>query len=94
MTHAHFYNNSFDQVVNEIGVDGGWIFGRYRDSYIGLYTAMEATFAVDDPDEDLYAAGTENVWIAEVGSKALNESFEIFMQTLTASTVIYLKIVF
>lgn len=58
---------------------------------VGLFSYNEATFRTPGEWEeyrDLVAPGIQNVWICEVGSKAMNNSFEDFKARLKASTVI------
>ena len=56
---------------------------------VGLYSDNHAEFAADENSDDyeLVAHGIQNVWICEVGSAALNGSFEEFSQTLRTSQV-------
>ena len=51
-----------------------------------MYSDKSAEF-LDDRMFDLVALGVQNVWICEVGSEAIDGSFEAFQQRLTASKV-------
>ena len=85
MTHAHFNTAAMDVWDDELNTSG-WIFGMDGETYIGLYSALKADFW-PGTNFDIVAAGTENVYICEFGSKSLNGSYEEFKQMLNDSQV-------
>jgi hypothetical protein len=93
-THAYFPQDHFDEVVQ----DGPWMFGRFRDGYIALYSYRPTQWVVYDPAVyatngmvkpfDLKAdGGADNVWIAECGRRADWGSFDAFRNAVAAATV-------
>jgi hypothetical protein len=52
--------------------DGAWIFGRKENGYVALYSAQEPHWAESDKDwadREIYAEGTRNVFILQIGSQ-------------------------
>ena len=52
--------------------DGAWIFGRKESGYVALYSAQEPHWAESDKDwvdREIYAEGTRNVFILQIGSQ-------------------------
>lgn len=87
-THAYFPRWAFDQVVeapNDAG--GGWIFGRKGDAYIALYSHQPYQWQTEGPDagQEVIAPGLQNVWICQMGRKAVDGSFESFIAGIVQS---------
>lgn len=90
-THAWFPTEHFDQVVQQ----DGWTIGRKGDGYIALWSARptewrtysEGEFTRDlTEDFDLVApGGPDNAWITEVAQAGDYDSFDDFVQTITAT---------
>ena len=85
MTHVHFNKAAMDEVVDDLS-QSGWIFGRDGDTYMALFSALPADFWQGSMS-DLVAPGTENVYIAEFGTKSMNGSFEEFKNVINGSQV-------
>jgi len=52
--------------------EGAWIFGRKENGYVALYSAQEPHWVDSDKDwvdREIYAEGTRNVFILQVGSQ-------------------------
>ncbi len=92
-THAWFPTERFDEVVRA----GNWTFGREGKGYVALWSHRPVDWRTYAPGEvhtdgltepfDLVApGGPDNVWIAHVGSRKLDGSFESFMSELTKRT--------
>jgi len=85
-THAHFYKEGFEEVIEE----NGWVVGRTVDTYVALYSAQPTVWA-DDPSEyanrDLIAEGRNNVWICHVSDKNTSGSFGTFADIVLSSVV-------
>lgn len=90
-THAWFPTEHFDEVVQQ----DGWTIGRKDDAYIALWSARptewrqyaEGEFTRDlKEDFDLVApGGPNNAWITEVAEAGDYDSFESFVQAITAT---------
>ncbi len=81
-THAYFPRWAFDQVVEAPAEGGGgWIFGRKGNAYVALYSHKPYQWQTEGPDagQEVIAPGLENVWICQVGRRAVDGSFEEFI---------------
>ncbi|OUR88444.1 hypothetical protein A9Q81_23645 [Gammaproteobacteria bacterium 42_54_T18] len=87
MTHAFFPRDRFDEVEKK----GNWYFGRKTDGYIALYSNNNTSFneTGDYAGREIIAKGNKNLWIAEIGEKEEDGSFEDFMQRVLQQNVIY-----
>lgn len=85
MTHCHFNQRKFDEVVSS----GNWTFGRSGDGYVGVYSSVPHAFRKEGPyaGRELICEGNEVVWLAECGSREEDGSFEAFMQSLINAPV-------
>ena len=85
-THAHFFKEGFDEVIEE----NSWVLGRTVDTYVALYSWQPAVWA-DETSEyanrDLIAEGKNNVWICHVSDKNNSGSFDTFVDNVLASVV-------
>jgi hypothetical protein len=85
-THAYFPKWAFDQVVevpSETG--GGWVFGRAGDGYVALYSHQPYAWQEQGPDADqeIIALGRQNVWLCQLGRRAVNGTFEDFVAAVS-----------
>lgn len=89
-THAYFPRWAFDEVV-EIPSDngGGWIFGRKDDGYVGLYCYLPYEWQREgvDADQEIISLGRENIWICQMGRKAIDGEFEDFVDSVSGSEI-------
>lgn len=89
-THAYFPRWAFDQIVELPGQGGGgWIFGRKGDSYIGLYSHQPYEWQTEGPDagQEVITLGRKNVWIAHLGRRAVDGSFEDFVDAVSKASL-------
>ena len=79
-THAYFPRWAFDQVEEA----DGWIFGRFRDGYVALYSHLpyEWTQEGREAGQEVVAVGRRNVWICQCGRRAVDGTFQEFMQAI------------
>ena len=89
-THAYFPRWAFDE-VRELAVasGGGWIFGRKGDGYVALYSHQPFLWQKEGPDagQEVIALGLQNVWLCQLGRKAINSSFDYFVKSIATSRV-------
>ena len=85
-THAWFPKKDFDEVRDT----GQWTFGRKGDAYIGLYASQPKTWITEgrEKDREIVAEGDRVVWIAHLGRKAEDGTFEEFMARVSAASVV------
>ena len=85
-THAYFPRWAFDEVV-DMGspAGGGWTFGRKGEGYVALYSHVPPDWATTGPeaDQEIGAPGFENVWICQVGRRAVDGEFNAFVKAVT-----------
>jgi len=89
-THAYFPKWAFDEVIERsVAAHGGWIFGRCGDGYLALYSHLpyEWTTSGAEAGQEVIAQGHENVWICQVGRKAVDGSFEAFVQKVSQAAI-------
>lgn len=82
-THAYFPREFFDEVTEE----GGWFFGRAGDGYIALRSDRPAEWVADGPyaNREIKAPGKKNVWILQLGRRAVDWDFERFRKSILAA---------
>ena len=91
-THAFVPQDRFDEVRQE----GNWTFVRKGDGYIALWSwrkpewrtidpAPEPTDTLKKPFDLVAPGGPDNVWIVEVGDASVADSFDAFVDGVTAS---------
>jgi len=82
-THAYFPKWAFDEVIEQ----DGWIFGRIGDGYIALYSDQPYQWVTEGPDADqeLVAPGYQNVFICQMGRKAVDGPFENFVSAVISA---------
>jgi hypothetical protein len=85
MTHCYFERARFD----EVRVEGNWVFGAVKGSYIGIYSQNGLRFADSGPykNRELVCPGTDNIWICECGDVQQNGSFDRFVMALKSAGI-------
>lgn len=89
-THAYFPKWAFDEVIDVASPSGGgWTFGRVADGYVALYSHLPRKWATSGPeaDQEIGAAGFENVWICQIGRKAADGAFSTFIDRIRAAAI-------
>jgi hypothetical protein len=86
LTHAWLPRDQFD----EIREYGGWHFARRGDGYLALCSGQAALWndaadAGEDRSRELVARGREHVWICELGRRARDGPFELFVERIAAA---------
>jgi hypothetical protein len=86
-SHAYFPKWAFDE-VKEVPAGkngGGWIFGKRGDGYVALYVDQAYKWTETDPDagQEVISLGYKNVYICQMGRKAVDGSFENFIAAVT-----------
>ena len=86
-THAYFPVHALENY----DVRDNWAFGRVGDGYIALTAArgLELITRGDNAYRELRSHGTPNVWLCQMGRKALDGSFEEFIQKVLALPVAF-----
>jgi len=89
-THAYFPRWAFDEVVEKPALNSSksnWIFGRAGEGYVALYSHLPYEWVTEGPDADqeVVALGGENVWIVQLGRKAVDGSFEDFINAVVSA---------
>jgi hypothetical protein len=85
MSHCYFERARFD----EVRLEGNWIFGAVKGSYIGIYSQNGLMFADSGPykNRELVCAGTDNIWLCECGDVQKDGSFDNFVQVLKGAKI-------
>ena len=86
MTHAHFYKNGFDEVIET----NHWVLGKQKDTFVALYSYNIMTWSEQPSDfagRELIAEGDQNVWICHVGNTEDYKDFSTFSDTILNSQV-------
>lgn len=85
MSHCYFERARFE----EVRVEGNWVFGAIKGSYIGIYSQNGVSFADSGPykNRELVCPGTENIWLCECGNVQQNGAFENFVCSLKNTRV-------
>ena len=90
MTHAWFPQESFDQVAE----NAGWIFARYGDGYLALYSQHTYEWRKapgDQLPQEIVVPGKQNIWVCEMGRKAEDGTFTDFIHRISQSTIVFNK---
>ncbi len=89
-THAYFPKWAFNE-VREVGGahGGGWIFGRRGDGYVALYVDQPYKWTESGPDagQEIISLGYRNVFICQVGRKAVDGTFDDFVSAVTNASL-------
>ena len=77
-THAYFPTYAFDN----FDMRDGWAFARVGEGYLAMTAARGLQFMTqgDNAYRELRSHGTPNVWLCQMGRRALDGSFEDFIQ--------------
>lgn len=86
LTHAWLPRDQFDETREH----GGWRFARRGDGYLALCSGQAAVWndaadAGEDRSRELVARGREHVWICELGRRARDGPFELFVERIAAA---------
>lgn len=87
-THAYFPKWAFDEVKEvPAAKGGGWVFGRSGDGYVALYSHLPYQWITSGPDagQEIVAPGLQNVWICQIGRKAVDGSFDEFIKAISTA---------
>ena len=86
-TLAAFTRSAFDEVTEQ----NGWIFGRKTNGYLALRSRQPAQWTPDGifGTEGLIANGRQNIWICQLGRKAVDGPFESWCNKISATSVQY-----
>jgi hypothetical protein len=87
-THAYFPQWAFDEVREARNSDGGgWILGRKGDGYVALYSHQPYEWQTEGPDagQEVIALGRRDVWLCQLGRRAVDGSFEDFVAAVTGA---------
>jgi len=84
-THAWLPRNKFDEVVEQ----DGWIFCRKGDAYLALWSQKPYVWQSKGPDMDaeIIVDGKRNVWICELGRKAVDGEFQQFRERILSASL-------
>lgn len=84
-THAWLPREKFDEVVEQ----DGWIFARKGDGYLALWSQHPYRWQTDGPDKDceVIVPGMRNIWICEVGRKAVEGEFTAFVDRIRHAAI-------
>ena len=84
-THAWLPRGKFDEVVEQ----DGWIFARKGDGYLALWSQHPYHWQTEGPDKDceVIVPGTRNIWICELGRKAVDGEFNAFMERIRRAEI-------
>lgn len=90
-THAYFPQWAFDE-VKEVPAGkngGGWIFGKRGAGYVALYSDQPYKWTQSGPDaeQEIIALGYQNAFIAQLGRKAVDGSFEDFVRAVSTADI-------
>ena len=85
-THAYFPKWAFDQVVEAPAAGRRRLdFWAKGEGYVALYSHLPYRWQTEGPDagQEVIALGLQNVWICQMGRKAVDGSFEEFILHIT-----------
>ncbi|MGD8625672.1 MAG: hypothetical protein PVJ34_14125 [Anaerolineae bacterium] len=90
-THAWLPRDRFDEVIEQ----GGWIMARRGDSYLALRSQQPYHWQ-SEPGEDqgreVIAPGKQNVWICELGRRAVDGPFDDFVRRIAGAELLYRRL--
>jgi hypothetical protein len=81
LTHAWLPRDQFDEVIER----EGWVFARKGEGYLGLRSQQPYHWQEEpggDQGREIMAPGDENIWLCELGRKAVVGDFETFMDRI------------
>jgi hypothetical protein len=97
-THAWLPKDQLDELLEE----NGWIFVRKNDGYLALYSQQPYVWHEEDLiiqghhicknpanfNREVIAIGNQNIWICQMGRKAVDGSFKEFVQRILNAKLI------
>ena len=86
LTHAWLPKDRFDEVLER----DGWVFARRDDGYLALWSERPyrwQTEAGEDHDREIIAEGKKNIWICEMGRRAVDGGFDRFVDRICRAPV-------
>jgi hypothetical protein len=97
-THAWFPKDQFDEIVEE----NGWIFARKNEGYLSLFSQrpyfwhdkgleIEGYNIPKNPEDfgrEVIVPGKQNIWICQLGRKAMDGTFIEFRQSILNAKLI------
>jgi hypothetical protein len=87
-THAWLPRDRFDQVIER----DGWILARRGDGYLALRSQQPTHWQAEpgeDQDREVIAPGLQNVWICELGRRAVDGDFGNFVQRIVRAELTF-----
>jgi hypothetical protein len=104
-THAWLPRDRFDEVVEQNGgpapsagepaTAAGWIFARQGDGYLALRSQQPyhwQTEPGEDQGREVVAPGKQNVWICELGRRAVDGGFGEFIQRISGAELSFRRL--
>jgi len=84
-SHAYFPRDAFDEFVE----DGGWIFGRYKQGFLALFTRHPYEWVPDAQGQlvELRADAPDNIWVCELGTRSQWGTFDSFVRAVTRADI-------
>ncbi|MFM8322410.1 MAG: hypothetical protein ACKOC5_15970 [Chloroflexota bacterium] len=86
LTHAWLPRDKFDELIEQ----DGWVFARLGDGYLALLSENPYTWD-EHPGEDrrreLIVPDRDNIWICELGRKAVDGRFAEFMERILQAEI-------
>ena len=84
-TLASFPRSAFDEVADQ----DGWIFARKNDGFLALRSQQPAEWTPDRifGTEGLIANGRQNIWVCQVGRKAVDGPFEDWCSRIAGASI-------
>jgi len=97
-THAWIPKDQFDDVVEK----NGWIFAQKNEGYLALYSQQPYYWHTEDLeieghhirnnsvdfDREVIAPGKENIWLCQLGSRAIDGGFDEFIQSIVDAKLV------
>ena len=86
-THAYFPAHAFDEHV----LQKGWAFARKGNAYLALTASrgLEWMTAGTHPYRELRSYGHQNIWLCQMGRKALDGTFAGFQESILSQDVAF-----
>jgi hypothetical protein len=104
-THAWLPRDRFDEVIEQNGgpaasaggpaASAGWIFARRGDGYLALRSQQPyhwQTEPGEDKGREVVAPGKQNIWICELGRRAVDGGFGDFMQRIAGAELSFRRL--
>ena len=87
-THAWFPKDEFDEVIEQ----EEWFFARLGDGYLALRSQQPCHWQRDEGENknrEIIAPGTQNIWICELGRKAVDGTFPQFVERIVKTPLTF-----